>query len=158
MKALIAFSFSCLFSIAWADSNLDRRPTAHQERAEPPTACGDYLKEIGRGRPEIRFLGCKSITRNDSDDRGFEATYRVKGADIDKIDNWLATWTDWKHLRFSCCQWDSPTGFYKSTGGAEYYIEMSAEAYVKGHMVNQRKDFVEIPYATLTITHYLYLP
>jgi hypothetical protein len=161
VKHAFALCMACFLSIAWADSNRDSHPDnvpSHRESADPPLACGDYLKQFGRERPEIRFVRCRSITGNNSNDPGFEATYRIQGKDLDAVDAWLATWARWEHLRFSCCQWDAPDGFYRDAHGSAYVVSMFADAYVNGHMVNQRKYFSKLPYATLTITHYLYLP
>lgn len=128
------------------------------QKAQPPIACGDYLKELGRSRREVEYLGCEATMLDGPPIPGFKATYRVRGSDLDKIDKWLATWTEWKRLRFSCCQWDAPTGFYRDKSGSDYYIDMGADAYVNGHMIDRRKDFSKLPYATLRISHYLYLP
>ncbi|WP_143749298.1 DUF4952 domain-containing protein [Caballeronia arvi] len=161
MKRLAILSLSCLLSIASADSAADVRTmpsAASAVTAEPPLACGDYLKEIGHARPDVTFIGCKSVVSDEPKVPGFEATYRVQGKDIEKVDAWLATWAEWENLRFSCCQWDAPRGYYKDKRGSHFEVNMFAEAYIDGHMVNQKKDFAKIPYATLTVSHYLDIP
>ncbi|VXC25176.1 conserved exported hypothetical protein [Burkholderia sp. 8Y] len=128
------------------------------ERPEPPLSCGDYLKQIGRQHWKLTFLKCKPVMMDAPKIPGFEAIYRVDGSHLDEVDTWLTTWADWKRLRFSCCQWDAPEGFYRDKSGSEYIINMGADAYVNGHMIDQRKDFAKLPFAILTVTHYLYSP
>lgn len=173
MKWLIALGWSCCLTFALADtkpatttavehSMREESPLACggycDQKPEPPLACGDYLKQLSRDRSELRYMGCKPVAMGAPPVPGFQASYRVKGTNLDKVDNWLATWAKWKRLRFSCCQWDAPTGSYRDNGGSDYYIDMSVNAYVDDHMVDRRKDFAKLPYATLTITHYLYSP
>jgi hypothetical protein len=158
VKRLAILGLVGLLSIASAGSEADSRTTPSATStvtAEPPLACGDFLKEFGRARPDVTFIGCKFVVADDPKVPGVEATYRVKGKDIEKVDAWLATWAEWEHLRFSCCQWDAPRGYYNGKHGAHFEVDMFAEAYFNGHMVDQRKDFAKIPYATLHISRYL---
>ncbi|WP_250535023.1 DUF4952 domain-containing protein [Caballeronia sp. AZ10_KS36] len=102
--------------------------------------CGDYLKRIGHSRRDIEFLRCEATNMGAPPVPGFKAIYRVKGTHLEQVDDWLVSWADWKRLRFSCCQWDAPEGFYRDKSGSEYIINMGADAYVSGHMIDQRKD------------------
>ncbi|EKS68610.1 MULTISPECIES: DUF4952 domain-containing protein [Caballeronia] len=162
MKKLLSLSILIFATIARADSDptvVTHASSSFNDTAEPPLACGDFLKQMGRDRPEIVFVGCRSIEGNNANDPGFEATYHVKGKHIDATDNWIGTWAKWEHLRFSCCQWDAPRGYYRDNLGSHYEVNLFVEAYINGGiMVNQRKDFPKLPYAILTITHYLYRP
>jgi Domian of unknown function (DUF4952) len=160
VKWLATLSLSCFLSIACPGGQADGQVSqvARNEKLEPPVTCGDYLKQFGHARPDVEFVSCKSVIADAPKVPGFEAIYRVRGRDIEQVDNWLATWSEWEHLRFSCCQWDAPRGYYRDEQGSHYEIDMFAEAYIDGHMVNQRKDFAKLPFATLTVTHYLTLP
>ena len=161
MKTILTLGIFGLVAVAWAVPPQGTLPTgvaSQGQRGEPPLACGDYLKQMGRERPDIHFVGCRSINGDDLETPGFVATYHVQGKDIGTIDAWLATWANWKHLRFECCQWDSPKGFYRDQHGSSYELNLFADAYLHGHMVDQRTNLAQLPYATLTVTHYLYLP
>jgi hypothetical protein len=136
----------------------DAKSTTPIDQPEPPTTCADYLKLLGHARRDVVFIGCKRVQGNSATDLGFEAEYRIEGRDIDKIDRWLSTWTRWERLRFSCCRWDAPSGFYKARNTSTYKIDMFADAWVSGRMIDQRKDLANLPFATLTVTHYLYMP
>jgi len=157
VKWFAIVGLTCCVAVASIHSEADTQSVGrkHVEKPQPPLSCGDYLKQFGFARPEVQFLGCRSVLAEAPRVPGFEATYRVRGKDIDAVDNWLATWAEWERLRFSCCQWDAPRGFYKDKQGSNFEVNMFAEAYISGHMVDQRKDFSKLPYATLTISHYL---
>lgn len=128
------------------------------EKPKPPLTCSDYLQLMGRPHPDVKFVGCKPVVLNAPKLPGFQATYHVKGKNIERVEAWLRTWANVNEFRFTCCGWDTMPSYYEDKSGVGYEISMFADAEQNGHFVSHRKDLAKLPYATLTVTHYLYSP
>ncbi|CAB3759034.1 DUF4952 domain-containing protein [Paraburkholderia solisilvae] len=144
MKALIALCLAVFLN-----------NTAKAEQVpEPPLVCGDFLKQLGLQRPDVKFVSCESLKDAGVWPEALQAVYQVEGKDIAKVENWLVRLAKVKRLRFVCCGWETPNeGMLEDRNGSTFVIGMGGEA-----MVTERKDFPKIPYLNVYVRHYLYEP
>ena len=162
MRWLTLLPMICCVNVALAGSGRDANSSSCgdycNDKPLPPLTCDDYLKRMSRKHPDVQFVECKPVMMSAPKVPGFEATYHVEGKDIGRVEAWLGRWAHMKPIKFMCCGWDTSPGYYEDKGGAGYEIKMFADAEVNGRFVDQRKDLAKLPYATLTVTHYLYAP
>jgi hypothetical protein len=123
---------------------------SHAQGAEnlPPAECGDFLRRLGLARPDIVFVGCEKRHMGEPDADRLDATYRVLGKDLAKVEGWFIRTFHAKPLRFACCGWDTPPVSFKARDGAYYEVTFGGET-----IVNRRKDWVKVPYLTLSVAH-----
>lgn len=128
-------------------------PTARADSPEPPTQCGNLLKDSGFHHDGIEYIECESIKSNVAFMNRLEATYRVPGDHIAAVEKWLIQIFRAEPLHYNCCGWETGEATFKGADGASYVIGMGGET-----TVAKREDFSTIPFLTLHVSHYLYSP
>ncbi|QRQ86094.1 DUF4952 domain-containing protein [Cupriavidus oxalaticus] len=123
------------------------------EDAAPPLGCGDFMRQLGLQRPDVKFVSCEQVKSSDLGMDRLEAVYRVEGKDIAKVENWLIHFAHVTPLKFACCGWESSEGDFKGRDGVMYTIGMGGEA-----SVSTRKAFAKIPFLKLRIKRYFERP
>ncbi|WP_233862698.1 DUF4952 domain-containing protein [Paraburkholderia adhaesiva] len=125
-----------------------------EKRPEPPLVCGDFLAQIGLGRPDVQFFNCKIGSEDGGALEWLEAEYRVSGKDAVHVENWLARTANTSHLKFACCNWETNQKSIRGRGSDWYVVEMhSGET-----EIDRRKYFSKIPFMYLTVRHYTRTP
>ncbi|GAB3095526.1 DUF4952 domain-containing protein [Lysobacter terrae] len=136
-----------------AHADETRGAYAGERAALPPAKCGDFLKQLKLGRPEIVFDKCKPVSMGNPSGNTLEATYKVKGQDIAKTEKWLNSWAHTGRLRFLCCGWETKNVEFRGRDGALYEIGMGGEA-----IESSREHFKDVPFLYLYVRHDIYEP
>jgi hypothetical protein len=131
-------------------------PACSLNFGQQPLVCGDFLQEWGAKPAALRFEGCKTEKRVQSDK--LVATYWVPGKDAAPVERHLVKNYRMAPLRFLCCVWEnsygpdqsgkSREGFYKDAQGRQFYISMASEETVL-------KDWKQIPRFGVWVETYL---
>jgi len=114
----------------------------------PPTKCGDFLKNLKLDRPDVVFDKCEAIPSGNPRGDTLEATYKVEGRNIIKVEKWLNSWAHTGKLRFLCCGWETKTVGFKGGDGAFYEIGMGGEA-----TESSRSRLSKVPVIFLRVLH-----
>lgn len=116
-------------------------------KAEP--SCQDFLQTFGGKPAAIEFLQCTQVM--DEQGKPFVASYRLKGADALKVEQYMKQHFGMPPLKFYCCAWDSLFYFYhdKKTG-THYGLGMASEE----TLTNKRALWSDIKYFYISVSMY----
>ena len=73
-------------------------------RAEP-TACGDFLAEVGAKPEHLEFLECRPD--NEAQLRTLKARYRVAGIHAAEVEEYFVRTAGMARLKRNCCGWEN---------------------------------------------------
>ncbi|WP_082061058.1 DUF4952 domain-containing protein [Pseudomonas sp. MRSN 12121] len=114
--------------------------------AQATPTCGDFLARIGDKPAFIEFLECHAEPELQT--KPLRATYRLKGAEAQAAERYLARQFHMQPLRRSCCIWDAPPGFYRDPHNQQGYTMFMSSGET---FVDRRDAWMEIDYFYLTV-------
>ncbi|BAZ31143.1 hypothetical protein NIES4074_36150 [Cylindrospermum sp. NIES-4074] len=137
-------------------------PASSQMYLRSDINCKEMIVKLVEKSQKLQFLDCKetkSLQLN-----VLELRYKVAGKDAASVENFLHQKFKMSKLRFLCCGWEpvevrenhnsSGHGSYRDQRGYYYEVSMfSGET-----LVNERRDWKNIPVFYVTVTKFLESP